>query len=292
VRLGVGGLPTEFTPPPPRSEILTDEFRDARRRIEYQLAIINGIALVFGAGASFVLSGITLRPIKKSLEQQQQFVADAAHELKTPLTALKTSLEVSLMDKKLPLKAQKVLRENLHDLTSLESLTENLLTLARAGEEQMMKMSPVLATKLVSRAVSHIRPLATAKKIRLISTISSKNLQISGDEDSLLTVLLMLLDNAVKYSPTRSTIKIIFSQKKQQAVIQVIDQGIGISQDHLAQIFDRFYQVESSRTKTGRDGYGLGLSVAQTIVEQHRGNITVKSQPQQGTVFTVLLPLS
>jgi len=127
------------------------------------------------------------------------------------------------------------------------------------------------------------------KKIKLISKVAPA--KISGDYSRLVELFIIFLDNAIKYSPENTVIKIISQTKKNRIITKIIDQGIGISDKDLPHIFDRFYQSDLARTKTKESGYGLGLSIAQKIIQLHHGQISVKSKIDHGTIFTISLPL-
>ena len=227
-------------------------------------------------------------PIQESLEKQKRFIADASHELRTPLTALKTSLEVSLLDKKLNLSARKVLQDNLKDINSLTSLTENLLSLARVDDNNFQLSFQKLELKnIIEKAINHITPLAKKKNIDIkVSGLNNQLLQ--GNENALVEVMMIVLDNAIKYSSPKTIIKVSVEKKGKNLLLKIKDQGIGISKDNLPFIFDRFYRAESSRTKQTKTGYGLGLSVAQKIMNQHSGQILVESKVNRGSIFTLV----
>jgi two-component system sensor histidine kinase CiaH len=269
-----------------RLELLDDEFTSIQDFLKKQLFIINGFVFLIGGFSSYFLAGKTLYPIQKSLEKQKSFVANAAHELKTPLTAIKTSLEVSLMSKKINSESKKIIKENLEDVDSLTRLTENLLSLARIEEDDfVLSFENVDLSKVVSRAVGHVRPLAKLKNIKIIVS-HKKNLSIFGNEDALVEVLMVILDNAIKYSNKDTTIKLVIGNKGKKNFIKVIDQGMGIDKKHLSQIFDRFYRVDQARVN--HSGYGLGLSVAKKIMNQHDGSIDVESTLAKGSTFTLV----
>ena len=278
-------VPNQFGRMVPQFQILRDEFSSARRQIRQQLIAINLIVLGVTAGASFFLSGKTLDPIQRSIERQKQFITDAAHELKTPLTAIQTSLEVSLLDTTLPKKARQVLQENLNDISSLESLTRHLLTLARAEKSYLELACEVSIQRVVERAQSHVEALAKKKKIKLTCKPMEKDWTVLGNENSLVDALLILLDNAIKYTPEKGSITIEVKAKRKNVFVLVSDTGIGIAKSDLSKIFDRFYRVEASRHKDFPGGYGLGLAVAQKIIQEHEGSMTVKSTEGHGSVF-------
>jgi len=282
-------FPSDFSPPD--LAFIEDEFDLARQQLINQIILINLIILSLSGLASYFLSGATLRPIQEALEEQKRFVADAAHELKTPITALKTSLEVNIMDKKISPSTRKILKENLIDVNSLESLTKNLLVLASFDRHQVFQKTLVSLSDLVDRAFRHITPLAKKKNIKITKIIPKPFPEFLAHPDSLVELLIVLLDNAVKYSPCGHSIKFVASVTKKNIKITIADHGIGIDPKHLPFIFDRFYRVDRSRTSQYNHGYGLGLSVAKTIITRHQGHIDVISKPGSGSTFTVTLPL-
>ena len=223
------------------------------------------------------------------MEEQKRFIGDAAHELKTPITALKTSLEVNLMDKDLDTKSHNILRENLEDVASLESLTKSLLHLARLDGQQS-KFSEINLTEIIDRAIKHVRPLAKKKNVTLNTNQISQKLMIKGDKEMILDLLLIFLDNAIKFSPEKSQISLIVKPLANQVVIKIKDTGIGIAKHHLPHIFDRFYRVDQARSNSDEGGHGLGLAVAKQIIDQHHGSVSVKSEVGKGTTFTIKLP--
>lgn len=267
-----------------------EELLEAKRNIIGQLATINGIIVVVFASAGYFLSGKTLRPIQETLEKQKRFVADAAHELRTPITALKTSLEVNLMDKKLSTGAKAILKENLADLESLKSLNESLLQLANQ-DELSVEFTSVSVKELTQRAVRHVAPLAQEKDITLTVADFPDDLTVKGDRDLLLQMLLVFLDNAVKYSAQGDHVTIHVKQQPRSTAIKIADTGIGIDKHHLPHIFERFYRVDSARSRQKDGSYGLGLSLAKKIIQQHHGSVAVESEVGRGTMFTVNLPL-
>lgn len=288
LQLEIGGIY-----PPGRMVIRRIQPEDldiARHRIILQLLSINAVILVVVAFAGYFLSGQTLAPIEASMQQQKRFMSDIAHEIKTPLTALKTSLEVNLMDKKLAKHIKTLLQENLQDVSHLDELTTSMLKLSR-NQDQPLDASPVSVGDIIIQAIRLVGPAAAAKKIK----IDNQNLvqtSITGDKAALTDVIKILLDNAVKYSPENTAITVSSRIHRKSLNIVVSDQGYGISKVDIPHVFDRFYQADSARTKDTAEGYGLGLSIAKTIVEYHNGTIAVTSKINHGTTFTVTLPLN
>jgi len=278
--------------PPPRMRrgFDIDDLYEAKHQILWQLIKVNGsIILIFGI-SGYWLSGFTLRPIHEAMTEQNRFVADAAHELKTPLTALKTSLEVNLMNKKLSSETKSILNENLEDVIALQNLSEYLLLLTRSSQQQI-KLLPVNLLPVIESAIRRIKPLANDKEIKIKNISFDQNLKVLGDEVLLTDLLLIILDNAIKYSAKGSEIEISVNEEKKSLFISISDQGIGISSADLPNIFKRFYRSDKARSRTDTSGHGLGLSVAQELIKQLRGEIIVRSQIGKGSTFTIRLNL-
>lgn len=280
-----------------------EDFKEAKRRLLFNLLLINGVILGVSALAGYFLAGRTLEPIENALEEQKRFVADASHELRTPLTALKTSMEVALRDKKMSLdEAKKVLKDNLEEADSLQSLSDKLLSLARyQSNGHSLSFKEVDIAKIMEKVAKKISPLAKEKGIELKVTVKSQNLQ--GNEESLEEMLLIFLDNAVKFTPQggKVTVATVTSGRLPASpleawragwlVIRVKDTGVGIAKDELPHIFDRFYRADQSRSKEKVSGFGLGLSLAKRIIEIHKGTVEVESVLGKGTTFIIKLPL-
>jgi two-component system, OmpR family, sensor histidine kinase CiaH len=268
-----------------------EDLRNIRRAMILQLLIINAaIVVVFSIGG-YVLSGLTLEPIEEAHEQQRRFVGDAAHELRTPISALKTTLEVNLLDKKLPAATKVILKENLEEVTNLEHWSESLLRLAKVTEQSLV-LEKVSLKKAIDGAVKFLAPKAKQKAIKVVTEVKPETTTVKADQGALLDLCIILLDNALKYSPEKSQVVILAQARGRHVVMSVTDQGIGINQYHLPRIFDRFYRVDQSRTAGAQKGYGLGLAVAKKIIQQHHGAISVKSKEGEGTTFSVTLPLA
>jgi two-component system, OmpR family, sensor histidine kinase CiaH len=278
-------------PPPPMISIDADLIAETRNRLLINLIIINGVILVVSGTLSYLLAGLTLSPIQKMTEEQKQFVSDASHELKTPITALKAMLEVSLRDKNLDLtESRKVLTDAILATNQLKTLSDSLLELNHLTDNgSSFNFQPVLIKNLMSESVKKIKPEADIKNI-IIKT-NSINGKTNVDPQKIEELLVILLDNAIKYSPKSTKIKFNAIKTQKHLVLKVIDQGIGISSKDLPHIFDRFYRADNARTKNNSSGYGLGLSIAQKIAEQHHGYIKVESTPQKGSIFKLILPL-
>jgi len=268
-----------------------EDLAAAKKRLVLNLGLINGIILIVSGAAGYFLAGKTLKPIEKAMEEQKRFVADASHELRTPLTALKTSMEVALRDGNLSLDgARKTICSNLEDVNSLQKLSDNLLNLMHyRGNGEKLNFQKVGVAKVIKQAHRRILPLAKEKGVQIKLEVG--DCTIWGNVGSLEEMILIFLDNAVKYTPPEGQVTVRTREAKRSLVIEIADTGIGIDEKDLPHIFDRFYRADQSRSKDKVDGFGLGLSLAKRIIELHHGSVEVKGAPGEGSIFTIKIPL-
>lgn len=265
---------------------------DVRHHFLLYLALINAGVFIVSGGLGYLLAGRTLQPIKEMVDEQHRFISDASHELRTPLTALKSSLEVNIRDPKLTLADAKVLlKESITDVNKLQTLSDALLQLAqyekpvRSGSFTNVRLSEV-----VTDAIKRVQAMAKQKEITVTSHV--QQISIVADAQTLTDLLVILCDNAIKYSPPDSTVTVTAKRTDGMASISVADHGLGIRDKDLPHIFDRFYRADAARSKEHAGGYGLGLAIAKKIAEQHDGTIQVQSAIHKGSTFTVRLPLT
>ena len=234
----------------------------------------------------------TFNDMLSSLEQayagQQRFVADASHELRAPVTLIQANLELVLRPGVPPAERQIAVEEAYRETTRLGRLVADLLALARADAGMPIRREPVELDRLVMEVLGSTRHLARAHQLTLDALEPST---VLGDPDRLRELLVILLDNAVKYTPAGAGIAVRLERAGPTAVIMVRDQGIGIPLEHLPHVFERFYRVDLGRSRDP-GGTGLGLPIAQWIVQQHGGTIELTSQSGDGTTATVRLPIS
>ncbi len=225
------------------------------------------------------------------VDDQTRFVTDASHELRTPLTSLKSEIEVNLRDKTLNLaQAKKSLRSNLEDVNHLQRLTDELIKLTQYQKGgKHLKMARISLQETVKEAISKVNRQALKKRIVINNRVG--DFCLFSHQPSLVELLVILLDNAVKYSPKDKSVNLTSQKIENHLLLSVTDQGVGVKKDDLPYLFDRFYRADKSRSKNVQ-GYGLGLSIAQKITTRLGGSIEVKSRPSKGSVFTVQLPLN
>jgi two-component system OmpR family sensor kinase len=230
-----------------------------------------------------------LAKIEKDFLSQQQFNQDLSHELRTPLTILKGELEVTLKKIRSPQEYESILKSSLEEINKINKILDQLLMLARFDNKEIFpRLSVFDLTSFTKQIVEEIQVLAEPKRIRLTFKPPGV-LNFTGDENQLRTVLLNLLDNALKYTPPEGQVDVELTAETDFIKIIVRDTGIGIPEDKLPYIYDRFFRVEDSRTLSG---FGLGLSIVKSIVDAHQGIIEVESRLGRGTAFTLTFPLS
>jgi heavy metal sensor kinase len=220
---------------------------------------------------------------------QHRFVADASHELRTPLAALRAEIEIALRRERAPADYQRTLDSNRHELERLSSLVENLLALAALDASQPQRAQSPVDLALVCRDVAEqLSPLAAAQNVRLQLDVP-EGVSVAGDVFSLERAVRNLVENAIRHTPAGEQIEIRASREGSDATVRVIDAGVGIAPEHLPHLFERFYRVDTARTRS-HGGAGLGLSIVKAIVEAHGGTVSVESKPGAGSTFTLRLP--
>lgn len=231
-----------------------------------------------------------LKPVKEAWDKQKQFVEDASHELKTPLAAINTNIDLLLSLKENEEKERgKWLRYIKNEVSRLTSLTENLLFMARMNGEVKTTMQRVNASETIESCILNFEAVAFEKGIALKENIEKEIFLSNSNEAQLSRLCLILLDNAVKYSEKNGTVKVSFkTDGSKNAFLSVHNYSEPIAKEDLAKIFDRFYRGDKSRSS---EGYGLGLAMAKEITQLHKGKISVKSSREEGTEFIVQLPL-
>jgi two-component system, OmpR family, heavy metal sensor histidine kinase CusS len=232
-----------------------------------------------------------LSRIESAFLRVTQFTADASHELRTPISLIRTEAEIALRKSRAEPEYRTALRHILREAERTTALVEKLLSLARADSgREALEIRPFNLRETVSKAASEWRTVAGSKALYFREIITSDQVPVEGDESVLHQLLNILLDNAVKYTPTSGRIDLSLDKKDHTAVITVADSGIGIAEEDQPRIFERFYRADKARSRE-MGGAGLGLAIALWIVQQHRGSIAVQSSLGKGSAFIVELPL-
>lgn len=283
-----------------RLELLNESTDNLRNNLIYY----NLLILILSSAAGYFLARKTLRPLEETMEAQSRFTADASHELRTPITAMRAEIEVAMRDKKFNFgMAKELLESNLEETSKLESLSNALLKLSRYEQDVKKTFSKISITETIVTAYEKVESLAEKKSIQIdyhvgdpakanVDKKPNNDIVVNADKQSLIELFVILLDNAIKYSPAKSTISISVLKIDGHVLVKIKDHGIGIKACDLPHIFDRFYRADNSRCKEKIDGYGLGLSIAKNIVDLHSGSISADSKPGKGSEFFVKFKVS
>ncbi|BDA73902.1 two-component sensor histidine kinase [Calothrix sp. PCC 7716] len=266
------------------------------RLVALKLTLAFGLPTsIFLVGASsWWLAGLAMRPIDRSYKQMQQFTSDASHELRTPLAAINATVETILDLEHLSEQEARdtfisIRRQN----NRLACLVQDLLLLSRFDQKtQATDRQPCCLNDLIIDLMEEFSALASNADLEISSSLEhSQPLYVLADEDQILRLFSNLIANAIKYTPAGGYVHITLKHSTNDAVIEVKDTGIGIAPEEQVRIFDRFYRIDTARSRSN-GGSGLGLAIAKAIVEVHKGSIEVQSQLGKGSTFIVRLPAS
>lgn len=229
--------------------------------------------------------------IESAFRKITQFTADASHELRTPVSLIRTEAELALRRSRTELEYKESLRQILQEAERTTQLIEQLLELARADSgRESLSMRPVSLPEILRSVVASWQPVAAARDVQFSSDISDLGVSVLGDHSLLRRLVDILLDNAFKYTPSPGSVCLALAVREETAVITVQDSGVGIAEQDQGKIFERFYRIDKARSRE-QGGVGLGLAIAEWIVLQHRGAITVESRKGEGAAFRITLPL-
>ncbi|WP_067936170.1 sensor histidine kinase [Alicyclobacillus kakegawensis] len=273
------------------------------QNVNREWAVLNQLrAVLWWVGASgalaaavlgFWLAARALLPIRKAYQRQTEFVADASHELRTPLAVIQSNLDIVLNH------SDQSVVDNLEwiqnargEARRLTKLVEDLLTLARQdADKALLRRDRVDTNALVHRLIELFLPLADARNVHLSADVEP-GVMILGDGDRLHQLFVILIDNAIKYNRPGGQVSVRVRASRNWALFHVEDTGIGIPEADLPRVFERFFRADPARQHEETTGAGLGLSMAQWIVEAHKGRIRVDSVEGKGTTVSVQLPLA
>ena len=235
---------------------------------------------------SYVFTGKALYPVRDSWKRQKEFIADASHELRTPLTVIQTNLDVMMSDAEGTIEENEIWLDNAYSETRvMANMIDQLLTLAKVdANESNLDIIELSLSEIVENVSDNMKIMAINKNLNMVTEIQD-NVIIKGDYDKIRRLVVILLDNAIKYTQEGSVSIKLYTEKRQK-VLSVQDTGIGISDEDKTRIFDRFYRSDKARNRKF-GGTGLGLSIAKWIVESHRAYIDVESKVGEGSTFTV-----
>jgi OmpR-family two-component system manganese-sensing sensor histidine kinase len=279
------------------------------RRLILDLALGTSLMVGIVAAIGWLLSGIAMAPVRDSYQQLKQFTADASHELRNPIAVIQTNVQVALADPHPDIELQQQQLQVIERLTRrLGRLVDDLLFLARQ-DSGLIPFTPesVNLDQRLAEVVEEQQVMARDRSITLTLMApkllpsegkpwpdQSSHLKVWGDASQLTRLFTNIISNAVQYTPNHGSVTItpqlIKHQGQPGVQITVVDTGIGLDDEAISHVFDRFYRADPARLRQGNQGTGLGLAIAKAIVENHRGQIQLASQPGQGTTVTVVLP--
>jgi two-component system, OmpR family, sensor histidine kinase CiaH len=261
--------------------------KDVHHDLIEDVIVINLVALVVGGLISYWYAGKTLKPIEEAHNAQARFASDASHELRTPLATLRLENEVFLHQKNATLAESKdLIKSNLEEAQRLENLADNLLALTQYNNVRL-DLKPVLISNIIDQAIENTTKFAKNKHIEILADIPAKA-SVIGQEDSLVQLVTIVLDNAIKYSPAHTATYLHAIKNADDYHLSIRDEGPGISEEDLPFVFDRLYRGDKSRSAKVA-GYGLGLSLAKEIADANKASIIARNYPQGGAQFVVSL---
>lgn len=256
------------------------------------MSFLKRVLFVSGIGGTFILifvsyfiTGQTIKPIKQTWTRQKEFIADASHELRTPLTVIQTNLDVVLSDDEGSVEENEIWLDNAYSETRvMASLIDQLLILAKAdANETDFDVCDFSLSELIENVCQSMEAMAKKKNLSLEFDIE-EDVNIKADYDKMRQLVVILVDNALKYTE-KGSVKVNLFSEKNKKVLTVEDTGIGIAKKDLERIFDRFYRADKARHRQG--GTGLGLSIAKWIADIHKYTLNVESTVNVGSKFTL-----
>ena len=268
--------------------------RESMTDIATNMLFVGAFVLIVLFCASALLARVATRPVERAWEQQQRFIADASHELKTPLTVILANTEILLSESKsMPQDSAHWLESTQEEAERMKDLIEEMLTLAQSdemGAAEQNQHSPVDLSDIVMRACLAFDVVAFESGIVIDEQVDD-SIFVNGNAEHLERLTKTLIDNAVKYAGPEGRVVVTLSQAHGKATLTVNNTGPAIPPDDLAHVFDRFWRSDSARTHVGKGSYGLGLAIAKSIAEVHGATIGAESSEQSGTTFTVTFPV-
>lgn len=260
------------------------------RNLIYTFSIVALVMLIVIFFISKFFANKAIAPIKETFEKQKQFIADASHELKTPLAIINTNADVLLSNGEDTINNQsKWLYYIKSEVERMSKLTNDLLYLAQADHSDIKLIYTDFNLSEIVEDVNLTMEASIFENNMILESDIEPEVMIHGNMEQIKQIVIILLDNALKYTDPKGKISLTLNKTNTKAIIKVTNTGKGIPSEHLDKIFDRFYCVDKSRSRKS-GGYGLGLSIAKSIVEQHSGKIYAESIINEKTSFTVELP--
>jgi signal transduction histidine kinase len=268
------------------AQVILAELQYAKMRALVLIALsIIIIKIVFG----YVMANATLRPARNTLSAQKQFIGNVAHELRTPLSIIKTNMEVALLDEIQDPKLVAMFQSNIEELDRINNLINNLVSINSLIYLEPIEFRGIDLGAVVDGAVEKLTDYANRRGLSIVVTKSDQRV-VRGNATALEQIVMNLLKNSIAYTPEGGTIEIAVEPEYQRYMsLSVKDNGVGIDKKDLLHLFEPFYRADRSRARES-GGSGLGLTIVNEIVKLHRGKISIRSALRKGTTITVLLP--
>jgi len=259
--------------------------------IEKHILIIDCVLLLVVVCSGYAIAGRTLQPIRENMESQKKFLADASHDLRTPLAIMKSESQVLLQSSSSKVSDySEVVSSNIQEINKMTRLVDDLLIVARSESTNVGDAYEMIdLQKLLDAIIKKMVTQSNSKNITL-TTNGSGSKTVKGNKNSLTRVFQNILQNAINYTPESGSITVKTHSQSGNHVVTITDTGVGISVSDLPHVFDRFYKAEHSRNDTS--GSGLGLSIAKQIIDAHGGTIAMKSAVGEGTVAIMEVPIA
>lgn len=253
------------------------DYKNIMNRLIIILIIVGVVSLIFLFFVSIFIAKKAIKPVEEAFKAQKQFIADASHELKTPLAIINTNMDLLLVNKEDKIVNQQKWIDYIRFQTDrMAKLINNMLFLAKAdNNEQLGVVSKFNISDVIMNQLLTFEAIIYEKDLQLVTDIE-ENIEFNGDKEAIIRLVGILVDNAIKNSYENTYIKVILQKRKQKIFLSVSNKGDTIEEENIKKIFERFYRVDSARSRE-KGGYGLGLSIAQSIVKKHNGRIYCES---------------
>ena len=267
-------------------------FEQAEGVLEFKIILADIFIIVIICVCAYVLTEIALRPIREARNRERRFLADAAHELRTPLSVMRSGNEVVLRgEKNLSPRAIRQFTENIEEIDTLTRIANGLLALTSKKQMAIDGESVIQVGELLESVIQRLRPLGTEKGVSLSLTIDAniEKCSVRGDHATLSRAFENLIENGIKYTKSGGSVTVTLKQQRDFAVIEIKDTGIGISPKDLPHVTEPFFRSDVART--ANEGSGLGLSIVSETVDALNGTLSIESELGVGTTVTVSLPI-
>jgi signal transduction histidine kinase len=270
---------------------VTTSVNDIYKRFGKIFLVVDFCLIVFSTLFGYALSGVTLRPIQKNMDEQEEFAQEVSHELRTPLSVVTMEIETLKRTEKHIAPSYAAAFKNMdEELERMGTLVSGLLSLVHSDEKNYIQLHKAFdITAAANLAFLQFQKIAEEKNI-LYTFASMYDGKIYGNEKEIKQVILILLDNAIKYSRKGDSVSVTIEGASGGARVSVTDTGIGISKKDLPHVFDRFYRVKSRTSPDIANGLGLGLAIARKKIELHKGKLLIYSEHGKGTTVSAYLP--